>query len=309
MAYRDRGDSYVTRVIDLSNDLDAVYSALLELQAAGGGDGPESVNQALQDALEQISWSQDTSTYRTVFLVGDATPHMDYQDDIKYPVILNRARQRGILVNSIQCGRNGDTEQTWREIASLGGGRYFQVDQSGGALALTTPFDEKIAKVSAALDQTRLYYGNAKLKAANERKKQTAEKLHSELSAESQARRAAYHLTPSGRSDFLGENELLDDLASGRVQLSDIPQDYLPEPLQAMAPDARLNHIQDTTQQRQKLEEELQIISRQRADYIAGKVNTLDGKAHKSLDRRIYDTVREQAAAVGLEYDRDALKY
>ncbi|HPG25962.1 MAG TPA: VWA domain-containing protein, partial [Myxococcota bacterium] len=46
VAYRDRGDDYVTRRFDLSPDLDAMYAELMRFSAGGGGDGPESVNQA-----------------------------------------------------------------------------------------------------------------------------------------------------------------------------------------------------------------------------------------------------------------------
>jgi Mg-chelatase subunit ChlD len=84
VAFRDRGDAYVTRVVDLSPDLDSMYATLMDFRAAGGGDGPESVNQALHDAVHRISWSQDENTYRVVFLVGDAPPHMDYGDDVPY---------------------------------------------------------------------------------------------------------------------------------------------------------------------------------------------------------------------------------
>jgi Mg-chelatase subunit ChlD len=80
VAYRDRGDDYVSRVVDLSSDLDTMYATLMDLQANGGGDGPESVNQALHDAVHRISWSQDDNTYKVVFLIGDAPPHMDYLD-------------------------------------------------------------------------------------------------------------------------------------------------------------------------------------------------------------------------------------
>lgn len=54
VAYRDRGDDYVTRVVDLSDDLDSLYATLMDFQAAGGGDGPESVNQALYDAVHKV---------------------------------------------------------------------------------------------------------------------------------------------------------------------------------------------------------------------------------------------------------------
>src|SRR5512140_2961024 len=39
--YRDRGDEYVTKTFDLTNDIDAVYATLRTFQAAGGGDEPE----------------------------------------------------------------------------------------------------------------------------------------------------------------------------------------------------------------------------------------------------------------------------
>ena len=77
VGYRDRGDGYVTTVTPLSDDLDAVYTQLMQYRADGGGDGPESVNQALYEAVSKPDWSPDKATYRVMFLVGDAPPHMD----------------------------------------------------------------------------------------------------------------------------------------------------------------------------------------------------------------------------------------
>jgi hypothetical protein len=57
IAYRDRGDEYVIKRFDLTNDIDAVYGQLQSFQAAGGGDTPESVNEALHSAVHETSWS------------------------------------------------------------------------------------------------------------------------------------------------------------------------------------------------------------------------------------------------------------
>src|SRR5438309_12092008 len=43
VAYRDKGDEYVTRVTPLTDDLDKVYKDLSGFVAAGGGDEPEHV--------------------------------------------------------------------------------------------------------------------------------------------------------------------------------------------------------------------------------------------------------------------------
>jgi hypothetical protein len=52
VAYRDIGDDYVTRTFDLTIDIQDLYANLLELKARGGGDWPESVNEALDVADE-----------------------------------------------------------------------------------------------------------------------------------------------------------------------------------------------------------------------------------------------------------------
>src|SRR6058998_237759 len=51
VAFRDRGDVYVTKVFDLTDDLDAIHGHLVGVQAQGGGDFPESVNQALHESV------------------------------------------------------------------------------------------------------------------------------------------------------------------------------------------------------------------------------------------------------------------
>src|SRR4051812_306850 len=85
VAYRDKGDAYVTKVFDLTDDLDSVHANLKTFVADGGGDFPEHVNQALFDSVNKVKWSKDSKTLRIIFLVGDAPPHMDYPEDVKYP--------------------------------------------------------------------------------------------------------------------------------------------------------------------------------------------------------------------------------
>jgi hypothetical protein len=308
VAYRDRGDDYVTRIVNLSADLDSVYAGLMDFRAGGGGDGPESVNQALYDAIHNISWSQDPETYKVVFLVGDAPPHMDYQDDVKYPDTLSAALKKDILVNTIQCGQSTSTTGQWERIARLGQGRYFQVEQAGSAIAIATPYDQKLAELSERLDETRLYYGTAEEKAKQERKLEAGKKLHAKSSLESRARRAAFNSSESGKSNFLGEGELVDDVAAGRVDLSTVETDDLPESLQVMAPAEQEAVIAKKARQRDELQRKIRELSEQRSSYLKEKVEKRGG-ARASLDYKLYSTVREQAEEKGMKYDADALHY
>ena len=308
VAYRDRGDAYVTRVVDLSSDLDSMYATLMDFQADGGGDGPESVNQALHDAIHKVSWSQQNGTYKVVFLVGDAPPHMDYQDDVKYPDTLREAKAKGIVVNAIQCGQSGDTTSAWHQIAELGTGRYFQVEQAGNAVAIATPFDEKIASLSKKLDDTRLYYGTREAKEQQQRKLAAAEKLHTAASVESKARRATFNASDSGATNFLGKGELVDEVTSGRVDLSSIDKDQLPAPMQAMNPEKQAAVISETAERRNELKRQISDLTKQRTAYLDEKVEEAGG-ARDSLDDQIYRTVKEQAGKLGLSYKADAPAY
>jgi len=119
VAYRDRGDEYVTRTFDLTNDVDAIYGHLRFFQAAAGGDEPESVNEALQDAVHKMSWSQDRQALKLIFLVGDAPPHMDYADGPKYPQVCREAVKKDIIINTVQCKGIERTTPFRKEIAQL----------------------------------------------------------------------------------------------------------------------------------------------------------------------------------------------
>lgn len=308
VAYRDRGDSYVTRVVDLSDDLDTLYASLMDLKARGGGDGPESVNQALHDAVQGISWSQDRNAYKVVFLVGDAPPHMDYQDDVKYPQTIAAAQKKGIKINAVQCGQNSSTTREWQTIAQLAKGSYFSVDQEGSAVAIATPYDEKLASLSAALDDTRLYYGTDSAKAKSQRKIDASDKLHVGSSLESRARRAAFNVTKSGKDSFMGEGELVDAVTSGRVDMDSIDEEALPASMQTMAPKEKKALIARKSKDRNELQAQIETLAAKRSDYLRQKVEEAGG-AEESLDHKIYSAVREQAVGKGLRYEDDALEY
>jgi hypothetical protein len=301
VAYRDRSDEYVTKIFDLTDDLDKVFADLQSFRAQGGGDGPESVNQALDDAVNKISWTAGDETKKFVFLVGDAPPHMDYQDDVPYPRSLADARQAGIVVNTIQCGQMGETIEPWQHIARLGQGRFFQVEQAGSAVAIATPFDRELAELSAALDGTRIYYGSDEEQAAMHMKVAATDKMHADASVESRARRAAFNASPAGEANLLGSKELVDDVASGRVDLDAIEDEALPAPLQPMAPEARKELIAESARKREALQKQIRELSQERDAYVAEQLAEAGGD-EDSLDQKIYEAVKEQAEAVGLAY-------
>jgi len=103
VAYRDRGDDYVTLPFDLSADVDAAQAFLSGLRADGGGDGPEAVVAAVETALYELSWDRSDGVDRQIFLIGDAPPHLDYAGDPEPEELIAEARRARIVINAIGC--------------------------------------------------------------------------------------------------------------------------------------------------------------------------------------------------------------
>lgn len=298
VGFRDRGDEYVTRVFDLTTDLDSMYAHLMDFSAGGGGDGPESVNAALVEAVHGMRWSNAPGAYKAVFLVGDAPPHMDYQDDTPYAVTLDAARRQGIVVNTIRCGDDSAVLAPWREIASLGQGKALAVDAQGSAVAMASPYDARLAELGAALDDTRLYYGSAPVKAAKQAKQEATRRLESEASVMAKARRATFNASVAGSANALGDQDLVADVASGKVQLETLAPTELPAAIAALPAPARAAALREKADARARITRDLRELSARRADYLAREVRKAGGAAD-SLDAQLFGALREQAASRG----------
>jgi hypothetical protein len=226
---------------------------------------------------------------------------MDY-NEVKYPQIVASAREKGIVINTVQCGDMPHTIEPWTRIASLSQGSFFQVEQAGSAVAYTTPFDEEIATLSAKLDETRLYYGTEEEKGRMQDKVAATEKLHEGASLASRARRGAFNASVGGRTNLLGENELIDAVARGAVDLNELDEDALPETLKLMAPAAQEAFVAELADKRDDLQRQIQELSQDRSSYLEKKVEEAGG-LKDSLDQKLYDAVKEQAGKAGLEYE------
>ncbi len=301
VGYRDRGDAYVTKRTDLTADLDKVYAELMAFQAGGGGDSPESVNQALNEAVAAIQWSSDKDVYRVIFLVGDCPPHMDYQDDVKYAESCKRAITNGIVINTIQCGNHSATEPIWQEIARKAEGRYFRVEQSGGAVVSSTPFDAELARLSKELDATRVFYGSKEVLVAQLKRVADADATSAVAPMAARAERCVFNAGEAGSSNFLGSQELIYDVKEGRVKLGDIKEEELPEPMQTMSQEQRVQHIDQMAKEREQLQKKIGELSNKRSAHIKKQLAERGADTKAGFDAAMVECIREQAGKKGIK--------
>jgi Mg-chelatase subunit ChlD len=278
VAYRDIGDEYVTKTFDLTTDIQDIYAHLLETKARGGGDWPESVNEALDIAVNKQTWTEGPHVSRIVFLVGDAPPQMKYEQDTKYPETLKAARQKDIIVNTVQAGVARDTEKVWREIAQRGDGDYIPIPQDGGEIVvIETPYDDEIIILQRDINRTVIPYGSKARQDAVTRKARQVESAPAPAASEM----ASYLNKRSKVSSeaVTGDGDLVNDVASGRKALDAVKDDELPEDLRKLEPAARKAMIDERLKTRGALNEKLAKLVKQRDAYVVEKRKDAPKKA------------------------------
>lgn len=299
VGYRDRGDEYVVKSFKLTDDIDSIYAHLTAFKADGGGDTPESVNEALAEAIDKMSWSADRKVLKIIFLVGDAPPHMDYGDGPKYPDLCRAAAKKDLIINTVQCGDIAETTPIWREIAKMSEGTYAAIAQSGNMAVVKTPMDEELSKLNKQIGETLIPYGDSGVRSEVAAKQAVSESAPAPAAAD----RLVYNART--RKSVQGAGELVDALANHELEPEQIESKNLPPELQKLSHEELQERIAKAGEKRASLQKEAGEVSKKREAYVQAENKRLAaaGKGD-GFDEKVAQTIRSQAEKKGINYER-----
>ncbi|HEX8824822.1 MAG TPA: VWA domain-containing protein [Archangium sp.] len=303
VAYRDVGDEYVTKRYDLTEDLDGIFTHLRKLQADGGGDTPEHVGRGLGEAVSKLSWDGSRETMKLIFLVGDAPP-AQRNDDWNFNHWVKRAAEKHIVVNTVRCGADGETEMHWKLAAKTTDGRYESLAQSGGMVAVATPYDAELAKVNAELARKTMYAGKKEAQVENRAR---AEQM-AQLAPEAAADRMQFLKTTRSAGRAPGAAASVSsapaavggavDLAEQPQALASVKDDELPQELKGLDAKEREAKVKQLADERKTLEEKAAKLAAERDAWRAKNV----AEKEDSFDANVMKGVKQKAAKHGLRY-------
>ncbi|MBG1230921.1 vWA domain-containing protein [Aestuariivirga litoralis] len=290
VTYRDRDDEYVVKTTPLSEDVQGLYGKLLKVEADGGGDTPESVNEALDKAINSLQWTSGPDTRRIVFLVGDAPPHMDY-NETKYPAILKEAAQKKIIVNAVEAGDAEDTMQVWKDIAQLGGGRYIPIPQDGGAVVIIeTPYDAEILHLQRELDGSVVPYGSQAQKAEITGKMGEKAAAAPSVALDS----SSFYAKRSKKEVVTGAGDYVADAMSGGLATSTMADKDLPDELKGKSVAEREAWTKAKVAERGALQDKIAGLVAKRDAFVTGEKSKQPKAARDSFDAVVEDTLKTQ---------------
>ncbi|QSQ19848.1 VWA domain-containing protein [Pyxidicoccus parkwayensis] len=307
VAYRDVGDDYVTKRFDLSDDLDTVFANLRRFEANGGGDAPEHVGRGLGEAVSKLSWSQNREVMKVIFLVGDAPP-AERHDEWNFKTWAKRAKDKHIVVNTVRCGSDGETEVAWRHVAKLTDGTFDSIDQSGGMVAVATPYDAELAKVNSELASKTLYTGRAEVQAVNRARADAMAGLAPEAAAERisymKKTRAAAKSTgavaaaPAMESSAPAAVGGAVDLVEAPAALASVKSDELPVELKGLSKDEQAAKVKQLAEEKKVLEAKAAKLAADRDSWLSKNVAEKDD----AFDANVMRGVKAQASKHGIAY-------
>ena len=146
--YRDEGDEYVVKYYDFREDVQEAVALIEAQHSSGGGDYPEAVHTALDNAVFGHSWRE--GAVKLCYLVLDAPPHHDGDyADVQDPDAQTRKRLENInaslkasvagaaaagirIIPVVASGADKDLETLGRSWAFLTGGTYIYLTNDSG---------------------------------------------------------------------------------------------------------------------------------------------------------------------------------
>ena len=153
--YRDEGDAYITKLSDFTTDIAYQIDFISKQSANGGGDYPEAVDQALNEAINKASWSNnDTESTKILIHVLDAPPHYTKTNLQLFSKSIISAAEKGIRIIPVaSSGIDKWTEFLLRTEALMTGGTYTYITNDsgigGGHIDATVP--EKVVEYLNAM--------------------------------------------------------------------------------------------------------------------------------------------------------------
>jgi hypothetical protein len=279
---------WIRQVLPFSGDLDRVSEALFALRTDGGD---EYVGTVVQTATTELAWSRETGDLKLIFVAGNE----DFtQGSVPPARAIERARQKGIVVNVIHCGGE---DATWRAGARLAGTDLVNIDHNQAVVHIAAPQDQEIARLGFELNATYLAYGEEGQAGCD---RQIAQDKNA---ASAQAGSAVWRSQAKSSGSYSNSGwDLVDAVREGKVKLEKVQVQDLPEAMRTMNGAERAAHVQKQLEVRGRLQKRIRELSAARDTFVAAE-RAKAGQGPASLDSAMLAAAQTQATAAGFRFE------
>jgi hypothetical protein len=284
-------EGYIRQVSALTDDLDLISEKLFSLSTNGGN---EYCGHVIRTSLNQLAWSTSNADLKMIFIAGNE-PFT--QGSVSYRIACSVAREKGVVVNTIHCGDYSEGIRTnWKDGADLTGGSYMSIEQNTKTVYIPTPYDDRIDECNDRLNKTYIYYGST---GAYKKEAQATQDRNAE--SYGQANKVERAVSKSSHAYKNSSWDLVDAARDNDKVISEAKEEDLPSEMKGMTVDQRKAYVKQKSEERKKIQAEIQSLNKQRQDYIA--THTPKETSEKMLDASMLKSIKEKGRAKNLEWE------
>jgi hypothetical protein len=283
-------EGYIRQVSALTEDLDVLSEKLFSLSTNGGN---EFCGQVIKTSLNQLAWSASNADLKMIFIAGNE-PFT--QGSVSYELACGAAKEKGVVVNTIYCGDYKEgINLSWKRGAELTGGTFMSIEQNSKTVYVPTPYDDEIAALNDKLNATYVYYG-----ASGEYRKEQQIVQDNNAASYGLANMAERSFCKSSHAYKNSSWDLVDAAKDNEKVITETKTDDLPKEMRTMSIEQRKVYIKQKSEERTKIQVEIQSLHKKRQDYISK--NTPQSSKDKMLDAFLMKAIKEQGCAKNLKW-------
>ncbi len=285
--------NYIREVVPLTTDLDKISQELFAFKTNGGD---EYCGAVIRKAVESLKWSEGDH-YKAIFIAGNE-PFT--QGPVPYADACRLAISKGIIVNTIHCGPADAGRNTmWEDGARLADGSAVHIDQDAQTVAIPTPFDDALAKLSERVNGTYIAFGSEGKERAECQAAQDANAAS--VAPGAGAQRAVSKATGAYRN---ASWDLVDACDEKAVDIEKVAEADLPEEMRKMTLEERKAFVAKKGEERKKIQEEILKASGERDRFIAEKRKETAASAVDTFDTAVQGLLAKQLEKKGFAVEQ-----
>ena len=288
-----KDENYIRQVTPLTQDLDLVSEKLFALRTNGGS---EYCGAVIRDASTNLKWDSNEKSMKLIYIAGNEA--FD-QGKINYKETISGAKKKNIYTNTIFCGSRDEGIQTfWQNGASLGDGKFFNIDSDRKVIYIETPYDVKISQYNSKLNDTYISYGS---RGSEMKSKQTTQDSNAEMQSASNAVERA--VSKSKKNAYKNDHwDLVDKVEKDKSYISSIREEELPSELKGKSKDEINKIVAQKSADRDKIQKEIEVLAKQRQSFIDTEMKKRGNAEGDDLGKAIEKSIVELAKKNGYSF-------
>ena len=273
-----RYENWIRQISAFTTDLDFISEKLFELRTNGGS---EYCGTVIHEANQKLEWSRINDDLKLIFIAGN---EIFNQGKFNYREACSESVGKDIAINTIFCG---DYEQgireLWKEGATLGKGKYLNIDQNKELSYIETPYDEEIQQLNYQLNNTYIWYGS---EGSNKKANQSVQdKNASSYSRSNLVERAVSKISKIYSND---KWDAVDAIEKGTIEAEELAEEEnLAPELKGKSAEEIEQYLTDKKRERSEISKKIADLNIKRMAYIeknsSEEENTLDAAIKRAV--------------------------